>query len=218
MRHRICNEKIGLSHSRFPALRDAEILEAEAKWFPAGETFLAAANEVKGKPRVFLDAVKLFAKAAACFELAGQSRDAARSYQEAAGILYRQNTEFQMMGELYNRAAYNFKVAEEYFSAGSCYRNAADSFAKAPTPQINTEDNIPPVPWAAGKFTVAGIASTLHPMRSSKVMRLNGLLAQAGWQEQCTTNRAPAIMPIWHSGGRWFYAYGRTKHLSSTVF
>jgi len=47
-------------------------------------------------------------------------------------------------------------VVKEYFHAGSSYRNAANAFARATTPHIHTEDNIPPVPSAAGKFTVAG--------------------------------------------------------------
>lgn len=156
MRHRICKESIVIPAEELRrSLSTAESLESQSHWFLAGERYLDVARLVLTDEHTQPQAARAFARAATCFELAGQNRDAARAYFEAASILHNKRMDPQAAGELFNRAAFSFTRIGEFFNAGDSYRRAAAAFADSTNPTVHTEDNIPPVPSAAGKYTVA---------------------------------------------------------------
>jgi tetratricopeptide (TPR) repeat protein len=156
MRHRIAKENVLLQVSNDKSeLARAETLESDGQWFLAAEKYLSIANSAKNNPHAVTEAAKSFTRAATCFEIAGQNRDAARAYFEAASIFHNNKINCQIAGELFNRAALNFKAVSEFFNSGDSYRRAATAFADSQNSVIQTEDNIPPVPYAAGKYTVA---------------------------------------------------------------
>lgn len=137
------------------SLDQAEKLDSNGSWFLAAECYAAVGESAKNDFKMYLETAKIFARAATCFELAVQKRDAARAYFEAASILHNNRINCQVAGELFNRAAFNFKSISEFFNAGDSYRRAAIAFADSQDSTIHTDDNIPPVPMGAGKFTVS---------------------------------------------------------------
>jgi len=157
MRHRISTEPISLTDgSLLSRLEKAQDLQAHGKWYLAGEEYSTLARTLKTQQPLLREAARTFARAATCFELSGQNRDAARAYFEAASLLHNNKIGHQDAGELFNRAAFNFKTVSEFFNAGDSYRRAALAFADVSADTIQTNDNIPPVPAGAGKFTIAG--------------------------------------------------------------
>ncbi len=157
MRHKLSTQSISLSEETFlDFLRKAEELEAFGQWFMAGEKYFALAKILKDHKSLLFEAAKAFVRSATCFELAIQNRDAARAYFETASILHNGKISYQYAGELFNRAALNFKSVSEFFNAGDSYRRAATAFIDAPVDKIHIEDNIPPLA-GAGKYAVAGI-------------------------------------------------------------
>nr|HQU85890.1 hypothetical protein [Pyrinomonadaceae bacterium] len=158
MRHRICNKKLLVKDETVQNELDmAELLQSEEKWILAGESFFEIANKLKKRSVKSLDAVVVFAKAAACFECANQYKDATVTYDAAAGIAYHNSeVDRQILGELYGRAAYCYTKSQQFFFAGTALRSAATAFENADRSIINIEDAIPPLPMAAGKYTMAG--------------------------------------------------------------
>jgi len=136
-------------------IKTAIQFEANAEYFLAAEKFLAIANRNKDNQTNHKENSKLFSRAASCFELVNQYRDAALTYYEAASILFNNKIEYQLSGELFNRAALNFKKSGEFFNAGSNYCRAARAFKECKDDKLNSKDNIPPVPAGAGKYTFA---------------------------------------------------------------
>lgn len=157
MRHKLSTQSISLSEETLlNFLRKAEELEACGQWFMAGEKYFALANILKDHQSLLFETAKAFVRSATCFELAIQHRDAARAYFESASILHNGKISYQYAGELFNRAALNFKSVSEFFNAGDSYRCAATAFINSPTDKIHIDDNIPPLA-GAGKYAVAGI-------------------------------------------------------------
>ncbi len=157
MRHKLSTQSISLSEETLlNFLRKAEELEACGQWFMAGEKYFALANILKDHQSLLFETAKAFVRSATCFELAIQNRDAARAYFESASILHNKKISYQYAGELFNRAALNFKSVSEFFNAGDSYRRAATAFISEPMDKIHIEDNIPPLA-GGGKFAVAGI-------------------------------------------------------------
>jgi hypothetical protein len=161
-RHSLAKEPICLGDQTPEAKRlviSAESMEQAGNWYLAGENYLEAERRVKtvGSPQ---PASKLLARAAVCFEIAGQKRSAARAYCEAASRLDAGEVKTQEVGELYNRAALLFRAMDEFFIAGTTWQRAAAAFERVEHATISTTDNLPPVPAAAGRFTVAGLCYT----------------------------------------------------------
>lgn len=183
MRHRITRENISLqANSDRGVLAQAESFESNGQWFLAAERYLSIATSAKEIPQTVIEAAKSFARAASCFELAGQNRDSARAYFEAASILHNNKIDCQIAGELFNRAALNFKAVSEFYNAGDSYRRAATAFADEPKDVIQTEDNIPPVPLAGGKYTVAAdcfSAATEAFIKAAELSTKRDALAEA---------------------------------------
>ncbi len=161
MRHKISTEPISISGETLSTeLQNAENLEAHGQWFTAGEAYWSLATTLKPQQPLAREAAGAFARSATCFELSGQKRAAARAYFEAASILHNNKIAFQAAGELFNRAAFNFKAVSEFFNAGDSYRRAAIAFSEVKADTIHSLDNIPPVPAGAGKYTVAAYCYT----------------------------------------------------------
>lgn len=156
MRHKLAKDEFNLSTALSTDVRKAVKLEAETQWFAAGEHYLKSAEAARDSGSA-LDAVRALARAAHCFELVGQHRDAAEAYSGAGALLVVSNDKTPIAGELYNRAARCFSFVSDFFSAGQSYRQAASAFAQSANDTIVTNDDIPPVPSAAGRYTVAGI-------------------------------------------------------------
>lgn len=153
-RHALTREAVSVPTPARESLDSAESLERLGNWYLAGETYRQAADQVGG-----LDAqirAKLLVRAAACFDVAAQHRAAARAYFDAGSVLQNSGVRFQVAGELFNRAALLFRGIGEYFNAGDSWRRAGLAFTQVPDAVVSTSDNIPPVPAAAGKYTVAG--------------------------------------------------------------
>lgn len=154
LRHYFAQQAIDGPEASLKIVRAAEQLE-RTNWYLAGERYREAErlihdkNDIKSRARIL-------ARAASCFELARQARTAARAYFDAASLLANHQTDYQVAGELFNRAALSFHSIHEYFNAGDSWRRAGEAFSKVSTSLIDTTDNIPPVPAAAGRFTVAG--------------------------------------------------------------
>lgn len=105
-------------------------------------------------PALELERVKSLVRAATCFEFAGQHRDAAWAYYDAGATLFARQPS-RLAGELFNWAGGRFRTAREDFNAGHSYQCAGQAFAEMPEALLNTQDNIPPVPLSAGKFSAA---------------------------------------------------------------
>lgn len=157
-RHPFTKELISIPAPADESLRSAEALEKSGNWYMAGEEYRHAA-ELGGGTGAGNQA-RMLARAATCFEIAAQSRGAARAYFEAGSVLRNNGMQLQVAGELFNRAALHFRNVGEYFNAGDSWRRAGEAFSQAPNAMISTSDNIPPVPGSAGKFTIAGYCYT----------------------------------------------------------
>ena len=140
-------------------LREAEGAEERDRWYPAAVQYRNLGLLLKERGSEALSAVP-FGRAATCFELALQWRDAARSYFDAAAALSSVPDKLQQAGELFNRAAFCFLSARENFNAGDAYRRCAEAFSKSPLDMIDTQHNIPPVAGGANKLFVAATAYT----------------------------------------------------------
>jgi hypothetical protein len=152
-RHNLTKEMLNLPAPIQAVVGAAESLEKTGNWYLAGETYRQAAGHADAlSPEI---RAKLLARAAGCFDVARQDRAAARAYFDAASQLHNNNVRFQVAGELFNRAALLFRSIGEYFNAGDSWRRAGSAFTQVPDDVISTSDNIPPVPLAAGRFTVA---------------------------------------------------------------
>ena len=128
MRHKLSVETISLSDSAlFDFLVKVEKIEARGQWFTAGEAYFALAKTLSSNQSTQAEAAKAFVRSATCFELAIQNRDAAHAYFEGASILYSKKISFQYAGELFNRAALNFKSASEFFRAGDASFRIGDT-------------------------------------------------------------------------------------------
>lgn len=158
MRHRWSSEPFDRAVSGVPELVTAMSYEAAGQWYSAAERFSAVANALSSASPA--DAARAFARAAACFELAGLPRDAACAYREAGRTLHQARIDCQSSGELLNRSGWHFSSVSEYSSAGYVYAEAARAFADCPDPSISSVDNIPPVPAGAGKFTTSALCFT----------------------------------------------------------
>lgn len=158
MRHKICNKKLLVKDDIIQRELDAiELLQSEEKWILAGERFFEIANKLKKGNKKSLDAVVLFAKSAACFESACQYKDAAVAYDAAGGVAHHNiEVDRQILGELYGLAASCYTKSQQFFFAGTALRRAATAFENADKNVISIEDAIPPLPMAAGKYTMSG--------------------------------------------------------------
>src|SRR5260370_12411331 len=157
-RHTLTKEPLSLPAPIQTLFERAESLEKLGNWYLAGETYRDAAEHVDGADAE--TRAKLLTRAAACFDVARQDRAAARAYFDAASQFQNNNIRFQVAGELFNRAALLFRGIAEYFNAGDSWRRAGSAFTEVSDAVISTLDNIPPVPSAAGKFTVAAYCYT----------------------------------------------------------
>jgi hypothetical protein len=152
-RHKLAKEELKLAAPLDRAVASAESLEQAGNWYLAGENYRTAAERAAGTESETL--AKLLTRAAACFDVVRQDRAAARAYFDAASELHRSGLRCQEAGELFNRAALLFRGIGEYFNAGDSWRRAGSSFEHVSNANVSTSDNLPPVPAAAGKFTVA---------------------------------------------------------------
>ncbi|MHB0971795.1 MAG: potassium channel family protein [Thermoanaerobaculia bacterium] len=154
-RHSLAREAVSLHPQHLPDLRAAEELEHEGNWYLAGERYrmLAAALSATGPVD---ERAKVFARAAACFDIAGQSRAGARAYFEAASLLHNAKQRVQTAGELFNRAAILFRAIGEFFNAGDSWRRAGLAFSDLPPAVVSSQDNLQPVPAGAGNRTISG--------------------------------------------------------------
>lgn len=157
-RHPITKEPLSVHMAARESLLLAESLERGGNWYLAGETYRRAADQASGTDMVIR--ATLLARAAACFDIAGQHRPAARAYFDAASLLQNNSLRLQVAGELFNRAALHFRSIGEYFNAGDSWRRAGLAFTQVPDAVISTSDNIPPVPAIAGRHTVAAYCYT----------------------------------------------------------
>ncbi len=163
-------------------LRDGLECEASGQWYLAGERFRAMGRELENVVDLQLERAKVLARAAYCLDLVGEDHDAAWSYLEAAQAL-RTVMHGAQVGELFNRAAARFRAAGEYFNAGFSLTCAGDAFIEMSESLLNTQDNIPPVPLHAGKFTAAATC-----------------LSAAGEEFLKTEERGWARSAYWRSG------------------
>lgn len=153
IRHPLAREPLGSAVTEYPAIGSAQLSESSGKWYLAGEQYSYAAEQVRDAETE--TRAKLLARAATCFEIAGQARGAARAFSAAASELDRNRIHLRTAGELYSRAALQFRNLGEHFNAGICWRSAGSAFAQSPELNMSGLDGIPPIPSAAGKFTVA---------------------------------------------------------------
>jgi tetratricopeptide (TPR) repeat protein len=156
-RHAITREPIDTAGSASTLLALAESMENTGNWYLAGETYRQADHA--GVPEKGIRA-KLLARAAVCFEVASQHRAAAHAYFDAASSLADKGVRLRDAGELFNRAALQFRQIDEDFNAGDSWRRAGLAFTRVCDAVLFTSENIPPVPMQAGKFSVAGACYT----------------------------------------------------------
>jgi tetratricopeptide (TPR) repeat protein len=154
-RHRVVHEAISVTPAHAPALTSAEHLEQQGTWYLAGEAYRNLATILAGAVAVE-DRARVLARAASCFDISGQSRPAARAYFDAASLLHNSKTRIQTAGELFNRAALLFRSLGEFFNAGDSWRRAGLAFSELPLGTVTSQDNLQPVPAAAGNFTISG--------------------------------------------------------------
>jgi tetratricopeptide (TPR) repeat protein len=154
-RHALARERPSICEQALPFLRQAEELERIGNWYLAGEIYRAIAREHAD----ILDPenrARILSRAATAFDVTGQAVAAARAYDEAGGSLFVARRRLRLSGELHNRAARLFLAAGEHFNAGSSWRNAGLAFSMMPEDTVVSPDNLTPVPYSGGKFTVAG--------------------------------------------------------------
>jgi tetratricopeptide (TPR) repeat protein len=151
MRHHLGKGKLVAPHLK-DEISKAERFEGNGQWLRAGESYQVIASSIKEDKARRDMAVIVFVRAAACFESATQYRDAAHAYSEAARLLQTG----QDAGELYCRAAFNYRAAQQFFTAGSHYRFAADAFAVCTNNIVEIKDPVTPLPMGAYKYLVVG--------------------------------------------------------------
>jgi Ion channel len=156
-RHALALDAINLPHSL--DLAEALNLENQGNWNGAAEAYAELENQ-GGSAIDAHNRVRLFARAATCFEICSRPESSARAYSNAARLLAQQNIQPQAAGELYNRSARQHYKANEFFFAGSSWRASATEFSKIGTTVIKSQDNIPPVPFSAAGLTVSGSCFT----------------------------------------------------------
>ena len=153
-RHRIALETVTLPPQY--SLADTLEYEQSGNWFLAGESYSnleqVCAEHVDVESRA-----RLLARAASCLEIASVPHSSARAYNDAGRLLSQHQIRSQDAAELFNRAALQFRKAEQFFSAGSAWRSAAGEFAKLGNLLVNSRDNIGPMPMSAAGLTCAGI-------------------------------------------------------------
>ncbi len=154
-RHRLTHEAIDVGEEILKQLRETDELERAGNWYLAGETYRAIASSLVGSASPE-NRSRILVRAAASFEISGRERPAARAYFDAASELHNSRSRVDVAGELFNRAALLFHSIEEHFNAGDSWRRAGAAFLDAATDIITTPENIPPVPYSGGKYTVAG--------------------------------------------------------------
>ena len=180
-RHPICREQIPLNDEAAAMLDKAEQLESVGNWYLAGEMYRAlgrAFGSVQGPE----NGCRVLARAATCFEVAGQHRPAARAYFDAASVLDTAQIQGQIAGELYNRAAHHFGAIGEYFNAGDSWRRAGKAFTEV-REGVVAPDPVAPLA-TANNFTLAGLC----------YMAAGDAFASATGQEKW------ACMAYWESG------------------
>lgn len=187
--HPLFRKAVVLPSDGLLRIQRAEKLQDDGKWYLASEEYLEIAKSIEGD--VFPGACVL-TRAAGCFELAGQLRAAARAYSKAGSLLQNSRQELQSSGELFNRSALAFQAVGEYFNAGTAWRNAGKVFCDIEEPIITSKDNIKPIPYSAGRFTVAGACYT----------------AAGDAFERCGDEAKWACMAYWESG----QAHARQGH------
>jgi tetratricopeptide (TPR) repeat protein len=99
---------------------------------------------------------KALARSASCLEIAGDAHASARCYEEAAQGISQSNLSAQLAAELYNRAALQYIVAQEYFFAGSCWTRTAEEFAKLNLNVVTCSENLSPLPMSSLKSHLCG--------------------------------------------------------------
>ena len=155
-RHWFVLEPLTLPRPLDTHLAEAANLERAGNWYLAGEAYAALKNVVNASAAPILKA-KLLAKAAACFEIAGDSRISARFYEEAAQEIVALNLNAHLAAELYNRAALQFRESREFFFAGSAWTRAAEEFGKIEGDIINLSENLSPLPMSSLKSHLCGV-------------------------------------------------------------
>lgn len=153
-RHPLAVGPIRLGSSRL--LDNAERLERVGNWQLAAETYSRLESAI-GEAIPEETRAKILVRSATCFEISAQARPAARAYSDAARLLSSINFRPQTVGELFNRAAHQHSIAEEFFTAGSAWRAAATEFSKLGTRTVTPDDPILPVPVNAAGLTIAGM-------------------------------------------------------------
>jgi hypothetical protein len=137
-------------------LSKAAEYEFAGNWYLAAETYVA----LKDQGTASLSAIergKVLARAASCFELARDSKVSARLYEEAAREIAALNSDPQLVAELSNRAALQFRDASEFLFAGSAWVRTAEEFMKIGATIINCTENFTPLPVSAFKSHLCGV-------------------------------------------------------------
>jgi hypothetical protein len=154
-RHPFAVEPIVISAPAASHIVTAGQLEQIGNWHLAGETYGKLAQETAGITDTETRA-KVLARAATCFELAGQAQPAALAYSDAARLLSQKHLRPQTAAELFNRAAILYRSNGVYHFAGFYWLDAAREFDKVSSAIINSPDGLPPVPMAGFKWAVVG--------------------------------------------------------------
>jgi hypothetical protein len=152
-RHRIALEAINLPPPH--SLSDSLEYEKKGNWFLAGECY----SELEQASASLIDVesrARLLARTATCLEIASVPHSSARAYNDAGRLLSQNKIRPQDAAELFNRAALQFRKAEQFFFAGSAWRSAAGEFEKLGNALIDSRDNISPMPMSAAALTCAG--------------------------------------------------------------
>ena len=155
IRHSFARVATTLTGQHLSALRAGGQLEQQGNWYLAGERYRELAASLAANVTVE-DRAKVLCRAASAFDIAGQSRPAARAFFDAASALHNAKMEIQTAGELFNRAALLFRQIGEFFNAGDSWRRAGLAFSELAPSTVTSQDNLLPVPYAAGNFTVSG--------------------------------------------------------------
>ncbi len=136
-------------------LAEAVSFEKSGNWYLAAERYTAIGSTLS-EAAVPIIKAKLLARAASCFEVAGDSRNSARFYEEAARAIASSNLNAHLAAELYNRAALQFRGSLEFFFAGSAWALAAEEFAKIQAEIITCSENFSPLPMSSLKSHLCG--------------------------------------------------------------
>ncbi len=153
-RHVFACEPIQLS-ALTARLAAALRLEQMGNWYLAGEAYHSIYSGLSYDVDVHARA-KLLARKGTCFEICGQAHPAARAYEEAARLLACNGLRPNIAGELFNRAAMQFRKANELFFAGLSWRAAAEQFFKISTGIVTCSENYGPLPISALKSHLCG--------------------------------------------------------------